>query len=71
MSLRELACADEGNDHLDMPHDMAEKIVGMAVIKVREGHFTKLYSKIDNLKTKVLILNTTEARLVEENILFG
>ena len=54
-----------------MPHDMAEKIVGMAVIKVREGHFTKLYSKIDNLKTKVLILNTTEARLVEENILFG
>jgi len=42
MNLPETACADKGDDVLDMPQDMAEKIVGTAVIKVMEGHFAKL-----------------------------
>jgi len=54
-----------------MPQDMAEKIVGTAVIKVMEGHFAKLYSKIDNLKTEVSTLKTTVASLVEENKKLG
>jgi len=70
MKLLEEACADESDD-LDMPQDMAEKIVGMAVIKVMEGHFAKLYSKIDNLKTEVSTLKTTVASLVEENKKLG
>jgi hypothetical protein len=55
----------------DMPVDVAEKIVGMAVIKVMEGHFAKLYSKIDNLKMEVSTLKTTVASLVEENKKLG
>jgi hypothetical protein len=54
-----------------MPVDVAEKIVGTAVIKVMEGHFAKLYSKIDNLKTEVSTLKTTVASLVEENKKLG
>jgi len=61
----------EGDDDLEMPHDVAEKIVGTAVIKVMEGHFAKLYSKIDNLKTEVSTLKTTVASLVEENKKLG
>jgi len=71
MELLEKAYADESEDDLDMPQDMAEKIVGMAVIKVMEGHFAKLYSKIDNLKTEVSTLKTTIASLVEENKKLG
>jgi hypothetical protein len=61
----------QGEDDLEMPQDMAEKIVGTAVIKVMEGHFTKLYSKIDNLKTEVSTLKTTVASLLEENKKLG
>jgi hypothetical protein len=67
MKLLEEAYADEGDDDLDMPQDIAEKIVGMAVIKVMEGHFVKLYSKIDNLKTDASMVKATVASLVEEN----
>jgi len=55
----------------EMPQDVAEKIVGTAVIKVMEGHFAKLYSKIDNLKMEVSTLKTTVASLVEENKKLG
>jgi len=61
----------EGDDDLEMPQDVAEKIVGTAVIKVMEGHFAKLYSKIDNLKTEVSTLKTIVASLVEENKKLG
>jgi len=54
-----------------MPVDVAEKIVGTAVIKVMEGHFAKLYSKIDNLKTEVSTFKTIVASLVEENTKLG
>jgi hypothetical protein len=57
---------DEERQIEEMPVDVAEKIVGTAVIKVMEGHFAKLYSKIDNLKTEVSTLKTTVASLVEE-----
>jgi len=70
-NLLEKAYADESNDDLDMPQDMAEKIVGTAVIKVMEGHFAKLYWKMDNLKTEVSTLKTTVASLVEENKKLG
>jgi len=71
MELLEKAYPDESDDDLDMPQGMAEKIVGTAVIKVMEGHFAKLYSKIDNLKTEVSTLKTTVASLVEENKKLG
>jgi len=71
MNLLETVYADEGDDDLDMPQDMAEKIVGTAVIKVMEGHFAKLYSKINNLKMEVSMLKTTVASLVEENKKMG
>jgi hypothetical protein len=67
MKLLEEAYADKGDDNLDMPRNIAEKIVGTAVIKVMEGHFPKLYLKIDNLKTEVSTLKTTVASHVEEN----
>jgi len=67
VNLLKTVYADEGDDYLDMPQDMAEKIVGTAVIKVMEGHFAKLYLKINNLKTEVSTLKTTVASLVEEN----
>jgi len=71
MNFLETVYADEGDDDLDMPQDMAEKIVGMAVIKVMEGHFAKLYSKIDNLKSEVSTLKTTVTSVVEENKKLG
>jgi hypothetical protein len=55
----------------DMPQDVAEKIVGTAVVKVMEAYFSKLYSKINNLKTEVSTLETTVASLVEENKKLG
>ena len=55
----------------NMSQDVAEKIVGTAVIKVMEGHFAKLYSKINNLKTEGSMLKTTVASLVEENKKLG
>jgi len=42
MNLFQTAYNNEGDDELDMPQDMAEKIVGTAIIKVMEGHFAKL-----------------------------
>jgi hypothetical protein len=62
---------DEERQIEEMPIDVAEKIVGTAVIKVMEGRFVKLYSKIDNLKTELSTLKTTVARLVEENKKLG
>jgi hypothetical protein len=62
---------DEERQIEEMAQDVAEKIVGTAVIKVMEGHFAKLYSKIDNLKTEVSMLKTTVASLVEENKKLG
>jgi hypothetical protein len=62
---------DEEQTIEEMFQDVAEKIVGTAVVKVMEGHFPKLYSKIDNLKTEVLTLKTTVANLVEENKKLG
>jgi hypothetical protein len=56
-----------GDDDFEMPQGVAEKIVGTAVIKVMKGHFKKLYSKIDNVKTELSTLKTTVASLVEEN----
>jgi len=63
----------EGEEHIieDMPQDVAEKIVGTAVIKVMEGHFAKLYTKIDTLKRGVSMLKATVASLVEENRKLG
>jgi hypothetical protein len=58
---------DEERQIEEMPQDVAEKIVRTAVIKVMEGHFAKLYSKIDNLKAEVSTLKTTVASLVEEH----
>jgi len=55
----------------DMPIEIVEELVGKAFISVMEGHFTKLYSKIDNLKMEVSTLKTTVASLVEENKKFG
>jgi hypothetical protein len=62
---------DEERQIEEMPIDVAEKIVRTAVIKVMEGHFAKLYSKIDNLKTEVSMLKTTVACLLEENKKLG
>jgi uncharacterized coiled-coil DUF342 family protein len=62
---------DEEQQIENMPQDVAEKIVGTAVVKVMEGHFAKLYSKIDNLETEVSTLKTTVASLVEENKMLG
>jgi len=54
-----------------MPIEIVEELVGKAFISVMEGHFTKLYSKIDNLKTEVSTLKTTVASLVKENKKLG
>jgi len=50
-----------------LPVEIVEELVGRAFISVMEGHFAKLYTKIDNLKTEVSTLTTTVASLVEEN----
>jgi hypothetical protein len=62
---------DEERQIEEKSHNVAEKIVGMAVIKVMEGHFAKLYSKINNLKTEVSMLKPTIASVVEENKKLG
>jgi len=70
-TMLQLASMAEEEESLEMDNDMAMEIVGTAFTKVMEGHFAKLYSKIDNLKTEVSTLNTTFARLVEENEKLG
>jgi len=55
----------------EMPIEIVEELVSKAFISVMEGHFTKLYMKIDNLKTEVSTLKTTVASLVEENEKMG
>ena len=55
----------------DLPIEIVEELVGKACITVMEGHFAKLYTKIDNLKTEVSTLKTTVASLVEENKKMG
>jgi len=55
----------------ELPIEIVEELVGKAFISVMEGHFAKLYSKIDNLKTEVSTLKTTVASLVEENKKLG
>jgi len=54
-----------------MPIAIVEELVGKACISVMEGHFAKLYTKINNLKTEVSTLKTTAASLVEENKQMG
>jgi len=61
---------DEGQKE-EMPIEIVEELVGKAFISVMDGHFAKLYSKIDNLKTEVSTLKTTVASLVEENKKLG
>jgi len=61
---------DEGQQE-DLPVEIVEELVGKAFISVMEGHFAKLYTKIDNLKTEVSTLKTTVASLVEENKQIG
>jgi len=55
----------------DLPIEIVEELVGKAFISVMEGHFAKLYTKMDNLKTEVSMLKTTVASLVEENKKIG
>jgi len=55
----------------DLPIEIVEELVGKAFISGMEGHFAKLYTKIDNLKTEVSTLKTTVASLVEENKKMG
>jgi hypothetical protein len=55
----------------EMPIEIVEELVGKACISVMEGHFAKLYSKLDNLKTEVSMFKTTVASLVEENTKLG
>jgi len=59
------------NQQEDLPVEIVEELVGRAFISVMEGHFAKLYMKIDNLKTEVSTLKTTVASLVEENKKMG
>jgi len=61
---------DEGQQEY-LPSEIVEELVGKAFISVMEGHFAKLYTKIDNLKTEVSTLKTTVASLVEENKKMG
>jgi hypothetical protein len=44
-------------------------MVSVAFIKVMEGHFAKLYSKIDNLNMDISTLKT--ANLAKENTMLG
>jgi len=55
----------------DMPIEIVEELVPKAFISVMEGHFAKLYTKIDNLKTEVSTPKTTVGSLVEENKKMG
>jgi len=56
---------------LEMPHEVAMEVVGTAFSKVMEGHFAKLYLKIDNQKTEVSRLKITVVSLVEEDKMLG
>jgi len=53
--------------NFDLPHEFVMGMVAVAYTKPMEGHFAKLYSNIDNLKTEVSMLKTTVASHVEEN----
>jgi len=55
----------------ELPIGIVEELVGKAFISVMEGHFAKLYTKIDNLNTEVSTLKTIVASLVEENKKMG
>jgi len=59
------------DEFLEMPPEVAMELVRTAFTKVLDGHFAKLYLKINNLKMEVLTLNTTVASLVEENKKLG
>jgi hypothetical protein len=59
------------DQHKEMPIEIVEELVSKAFISVMEGHFAKLYSKLDNLKTEVSTLKTKVANLVEDNKKFG
>jgi len=52
------------DEFLEMPHEVALELVRTAFIKAIDGHFAKLYLKIDTLKTNVLTLKTTVMSLV-------
>jgi len=65
MESKEILIDKDGN--IDLSHDAAMNMASKAFIKVIGGHFAKLYSKIDNLKTEETLLKTTVASLAEEN----
>lgn len=69
MKSEEIFIYKDGN--IDLSHEAAMGMVATAYIKAIAGHFTKLYSKIDNLKCKVKTLKTTMKSLVEENKKLG
>jgi len=69
MKSEEIFIYKDGN--IDLFHEAAMGMVATASIKAIDGHFTKLYSKIDNLKCKVKTLKTTVKSLVEENKKLG
>jgi len=54
-----------------LPIEIVEKLVGKAFISVMEGHFAKLYTKIDNLKTDGSTLRTMVTSHVEGNKSLG
>jgi len=55
----------------EMSIEIVEELVGRAFISVMEGHFAKLYMKIDNLKMEVSTLKTTVVSVLEENKKIG
>jgi len=54
-----------------VPIEIVDELVGKAIISVVEGHFAKLHSKIDNLRTEGSTLKATVESLVEENKKMG
>jgi len=50
-----------------MPHDIVVEMVRMGFIKVMDRHFAKLYTKIENIKMELLMLNRMVASIVDEN----
>jgi hypothetical protein len=69
MESKEIFINKDGN--IDLSHDAAMNMVSKVFIKFIEGHFAKLYSKIDNLKTEETLLKTTVASLAVENKKLG
>jgi hypothetical protein len=69
MKSEEIFICKDGN--IDLSYETAMGMVATACIKAIDGHFTKLYSKIDNLKCKVKTLKTTVKSLAEENKKLG